>query len=171
MNRFDLEYEKTKWEHPYRIQVTKPIRWYELESFIKKNAFTGAHYAIEKRAGKFVLWRQPEAEWDVDKASPEWLEEWTSQEPPPLEAFITIPRLESGTRLGNETKKEKETMSKSDNMLRRDEAIRAEFEQYKKQGFRTGHIYRVLADKFYLSPLRIRDIVTLTKNKLPNPPK
>ena len=62
-------------------------------------------------------------------------------------------------------------MSKSDNVLRRDEAIRAEFEQYKKQGFRTGHIYRVLAEKYYLSPLRIRDIVTLSKNKLPNLPK
>jgi len=163
MNRFDLEYEKTKWEHPYRIQVTKPLRWYELEAFIKNNASSGASYAIEKRGGKFVLWRQPEAEWDAEKASPEWLREWTSQEPPPLEAFIKEFRTE--------IEKEKEIMSKSENVLRRDEAIRAEYEQYKKQGFRTGHIYRVLADKYYLSPLRIRDIVTLAKNKLPNPPK
>jgi hypothetical protein len=163
MNRFDLEYEKTKWEHPYRIQVTKPLRWYELEAFIKNNAAAGAHYAIEKRGGKFVLWRQPEAEWDVEKAAPEWLEEWTSQEPPPLEAFIKEFRTE--------IEKEKEIMPKSDNLLRRDQAIQAEYEQYKKQGFRTGHIYRVLAEKFYLSPLRIRDIVTLSKNKLPIPPK
>jgi hypothetical protein len=163
MNRFDLEYEKTKWEHPYRIQVTKPLRWYELEAFIKNNAAAGAHYAIEKRGGKFVLWRQPEAEWDVEKAAPEWLQEWTSQEPPPLDAFIKEFRTE--------TEKEKEIMPKSDNLLRRDQAIQAEYEQYKKQGFRTGHIYRVLAEKFYLSPLRIRDIVTLSKNKLPNPPK
>jgi hypothetical protein len=163
MNRFDLEYEKTKWEHPNRIQVTKPLRWYELEAFIKNNAAAGAHYAIEKRGGKFVLWRQPEAEWDVEKAAPEWLEEWTSQEPPPLDAFIK--------ELRTETEKEKEIMPKSDNLLRRDQAIQAEYEQYKKQGFRTGHIYRVLAEKYYLSPLRIRDIVTLAKNKLPNPPK
>ena len=163
MNRFDLEYEKTKWEHPYRIQVTKPMRWYELEAFIKNNASAGASYAIEKRGGKFVLWRQPEAEWDVDKASPEWLREWTSQEPPPLEAFVKVFVIKP--------KKEEAIMSKSENVLRRDEAIRAEYEQYKKQGFRTGHIYRVLADKYYLSPLRIRDIVTLAKNKLPNPPK
>jgi flagellar biosynthesis/type III secretory pathway protein FliH len=110
-----------------------------------------------------VLWRQPEAEWDVEKAAPEWLEEWTSQEPPPLDAFIK--------ELRTETEKEKEIMPKSDNLLRRDQAIQAEYEQYKKQGFRTGHIYRVLAEKYYLSPLRIRDIVTLAKNKLPNPPK
>jgi hypothetical protein len=171
MNRFDLEYEKTKWEHSYRIQVTKPLRWYELEAFIKNNTITGAHYAIERRGGKFVLWRQPEVEWDVEKAAPEWLEEWTSQEPPPLEAFVNVPRSEPGTRIRTKLKKEKEIMPKSDNLLRRDEAIRAEYEQYKKQGFRTGHIYRVLAEKYYLSPLRIRDIVTLTKNKLPNPSK
>ena len=163
MNRFNLEYEKAKWEHPYRIQVTKPLRWYEMESFIKKNTSAGSNYAIEKRAGKFVLWRAPEQEWDVDEASPEWLEEWTSQDPPPLEAFIK--------EFVTEPKKEELIMPKSENVLRRDEAIRAEFEQYKKQGFRTGHIYRVIAEKYYLSPLRIRDIVTLAKNKLPNPPK
>ena len=163
MNRFNIETEKAKWEHPYRIQVTKPLRWYELETFIKKNASAGADYAIEKRTGKFVLWRAPELEWDVDKASPEWLEEWTSQEPPPLEAFIKEFRIE--------LKKEKVIMPKSENVLRRDDSIRAEFEQYKKQGFQSGHIYRVLAEKFYLSPYRIRDIVTLTKNKLPNLPK
>jgi hypothetical protein len=192
MNRFDLEYEKTKWEHPYRIQVTKPLRWYELEAFIKNNTTTGAHYAIERRGGKFVLWRQPEVEWDVEKAAPEWLQEWTSQEPPPLEAFIKEFRTETeketlvedlrsrpsttnkeNNRFANRVpvSLEEIIMPKSENVLRRDEAIRTEYEQYKKQGFRTGHIYRVLADKYYLSPLRIRDIVTLTKNKLPNMPK
>ncbi len=71
MNRFDLEYEKTKWEHPYRIQVTKPLRWYELESFIEKNACAGSHYAIEKRAGKFILWREAGKERGGDQAKTE----------------------------------------------------------------------------------------------------
>jgi len=88
MEKFNLESEKTKWEHPFRIQVTKPLRWYEIKDFIKNNTSAGSHYAVEKRAGKFVLWRVPEQAWDVDKASLEWFEEWTSQNPPPLENFI-----------------------------------------------------------------------------------
>ena len=157
MDKFDLKYEKTKWEHPFRIQVTKPIRWYEMESFIEKNAGAGAHYAIEKRSGKFVLWREPEPEWDVDEATPEWITDWTSQKPPPLEAFIKEFRIVP--------EKEEEIMPKTENRIRRDDTIRTEFTHLKKQGFQSGHIYRVLAEKFYLSPHRIRDIVTLTREK------
>ena len=158
MSKFDLEYEKTKWEHPYRIQVTKLLRKWELTSIIKRFAAQGVNCAVEKRAGKFVLWREPGQKWDVDDATPEWLDEWTSQIPPSLENFVKEYRFDSQN--GDE-----ENMPISDNRLRRDEAIRAEFAHLKKQGFQSGHIYRVLAEKFYLSPHRIRDIVTLTREK------
>jgi len=62
-------------------------------------------------------------------------------------------------------------MPKSENLLRRDEAIRNENEHLKKQGFKPWHLYKVLGEKFYLSPYRIRDIVSLQKEKLPNMPK
>ena len=148
-----------KWEHPYRIQVTKPLRWYEMEAFIERNACVGSHYAIEKRAGKYVVWREPEQEWDVDEATLEWLKEWKSQKPPPLEAFIKEFRIDP--------EEEEEIMPKTENRIRRDNAIRAEFAYHKKQGFKSGHIYQVLAEKYYLSPHRIRDIVTLSREKLP----
>ena len=124
----------------------------KLESFINKNISAGSHYAIEKRAGKFVLWREPEQKWDVDDAQPEWIGEWTSQKPPQLEAFIKEFRIDP--------EKEEEIMPKTENRIRRDDAIRTEFTHLKKQGFKSGHIYRVLAEKFYLSPHRIRDIVS-----------
>jgi len=163
MEKFNLESEKTKWEHPFRIQVTKPLRWYEIKDFIKKNASAGSHYAVEKRAGKFVLWRVPEPIWDVLKASPEWIAEWTALEPPPLENFIK--------EFKKEAEKKEAIMPKSENVRRRDEAICNEFACLKKQGFKSWHIYKVLGDKFYLSPYRIRDIVSLQKEKLPNMPK
>ena len=163
MDKFDLEKEKTKWEHPFRIQVTKPLRWYEIIDFIKKNTTAGSHYAVEKRAGKFVLWRVPEPIWDVLKASPEWIAEWTALEPPPLENFIK--------EFKKEAEKKEAIMPKSENVRRRDETICNEFACLKKQGFKSWHIYKVLGDKFYLSPYRIRDIVSLQKEKLPNMPK
>ena len=157
MKKIDLRTEREKWEHPYRIQVTKSLRWYELESFIERNAYACSHCAIEKRAGKFILWREPEQGWDVDEATSEWISDWTSQKPPPLEAFIKEFRIDA--------EKEEGIMPKTDNRIRRDDAIRTEFTNLKKQGFQAGHIYRVLAEKFYLSPHRIRDIVTLTREK------
>lgn len=157
MKDFDLEKEKNKWEHPFRIQVTKLLRWYELEEFIRKNTSLGSHYAIEKRSGMFALWRAPEPEWDVLKASPEWIAEWTSMQPPPLEKFIKVFKKES--------EKKKALMPKSVNIIRRDEAICSEFDHLKKQGFKSWHLYKVLGEKFYLSPFRIRDIVSAQKSQ------
>ena len=157
MDNFDLEIEKTKWEHPFRIQVTKRLRWYEMEDFIKSSTIAGSHYAVEKRSGMFVLWREPEQEWDVDKATPEWIAEWTTMKPPPLENFIK--------EFTKEAEKKEAIMPKSENLIRRDEAIRNEFEHLKKQGFKSGHLYRVLAQKFYLSPYRIRDIDISSREK------
>ncbi len=82
MNRFDLEYEKTKWEHPYRIQVSKPLRKGEVKSIIEDLTAQGIRCAVEKRAGMFIVWREPEQGWDVDDASLEWIQEWTSHKPP-----------------------------------------------------------------------------------------
>ena len=160
MERFDLKAEKVKWEHPYRIQVTKPLHKWEIGSMINTLNSQGVNCAVESRGNRFVLWREPEQEWDVEQASLEWIQEWTSHKPPPLEALIEISQVKSENGV-------EENMSVGDNRLRRDEAIRTEFAFYKKQGFKSGHIYKVLAEKFYLSPLRIRDIVTLTREKMP----
>ena len=161
MKKFDLESESQKWEHPYRIQVTKLLCKYEVIAFINRNASQGLQYAIEKRGGQFALWRKPEQKWDIDEATPEWIQEWTSQKPPPLKALIGF-----GNKNG-----EKEIMPITDNRFRRDEAIRAEFTEYRRQGFQSGHIYRVIAEKFYLSPYRVRDIVILSREKRQKPPK
>ena len=158
MKRIDLQIESENWEHQYRIQVTKPLRKWEIWSIIESFAAQRVNCAIEKRNTMFVIWREPEQEWDVDDATPEWLDEWTSQIPPSLENFVKEYRFDSQN--GDE-----ENMPISDNRLRRDEAIRAEFAEYKKQGFQSGHIYRVLAEKYFLSPYRIRDIVTLSREK------
>ena len=107
-----------------------------------------------------MVWREPEQEWDVDNATLEWIDDWTSQKPPPFEAFIHEFKFDPENFEG--------IMPKTENRIRRDDAIRTEFVYLKKQGFKSGHIYRVLAEKFYLSPHRIRDIVTLTREKLPN---
>ena len=155
MNRFDLNTESEKWEHSYRIQVTNPLRRKDLLDFIEQNAGVITHYAIEKRENKFVLWREPEQEWDVDQASLEWIKEWNSHKPPPLKSLI-IPKC------GDE-----DNMAIGENRLRRDNAIRTEFDYLKNQGFKSGHIYKVLAEKYYLSPLRIRDIVTSVKERTP----
>ena len=157
MEKFNLEIEKTKWEHPFRIQVTKLMRWYEMEEFIRKNTTAGSHYAIEKRSGMFALWRAPEPDWDVLKASPDWIEEWTAMKPPPLENFIK--------EFKKEADRKKAIMTKSVNIIRRDEAIRNEFDHLKKQGFKSWHLYKVLGEKFYLSPYRIRDIVSSQKSQ------
>ena len=160
MKRIDLQIESEKWEHPYRIQVTKPLRKWELTSIIKRFATQGVNCAVEKRGNKFVLWRKPEQKWDIDDATPEWIDDWTSQKPPPFEAFIHEFKFDSENFEG--------IMPKTENRIRRDNAIRTEFAYHKKQGFKSGHIYRVLAEKYFLSPYRIRDIVTLTREKLPN---
>ena len=155
----NIEIESEKWEHPYRIQVTKLLRWDEIIPFIRRNACPGSYYAIERRRDFFVLWREPEQEWDVDEASLEWIDEWTLQEPPLLENIISEFKFDP--------EKDEEIMPKTENRIRRDDAIRAEFAYLKKQGFQSGHLYRVLAEKFYLSPHRVRDIVTLTREKMP----
>ena len=160
MERFDLKAEKVKWEHPYRIQVTKPLHKREIATVIDYFRSQETNCAVEKRGGLFVVWREPEQEWDVDEATLEWIQEWTSQKPPPFEAFIHEVKFDPENFEG--------IMPKTENRLRRDNAIRTEFVYLKKQGFKSGHIYRVLAEKFYLSPHRIRDIVTLTREKLPN---
>ena len=162
----NIEIESEKWEHPYRIQVSKLLRWVEMELFIKRSACPGSHYAIEKRAGRFILWREAEQEWDVEEATVEWIDDWTSQKPPLLEAFIHDPRSESGTGFMFDPENFESIMPKTENRIRRDDAIRTEFAYLKKQGFQSGHLYRVLAEKFYLSPHRIRDIVTLTREKM-----
>ena len=154
----NIESESEKWEHPYRIQVTKLLRWDEIIPFIRRNACPGSYYAIEKRHDKFVLWREPEQEWDVDAARLEWIDDWTSQKPPPLENFIH--------EFMFKPENFESIMPKTENRRRRDDAIRTEFAYLKKQGFQSGHLYRVLAEKFYLSPHRIRDIVTLTREKM-----
>jgi len=56
-------------------------------------------------------------------------------------------------------------MPVGENRLRRDEEIRTEFRSLKNHGFKSGHIYSVLAKKFYLSPIRIKDIVTSVKER------
>jgi len=155
MNRFDLNTESKKWEHPYRIQVTNPLRWKDMLDFIEQNAGVITHYAIEKRENKFVLWREPEQEWDVDQASLEWIKEWNSHKPPPLKSLIK-------PKCGDDA-----NMAIGENRLRRDNTIRIEFNHLKNQGFKSGHIYKVLAEKYYLSPLRIRDIVTSVKERTP----
>ncbi len=160
MKYLDIEAEKERWEHPYRIQVTKPLRKRKIGSIIEALHSQGVNCAVESRGNRFVLWREPEQEWDVDDASLEWIQEWTSHKPPPPEALIE--EYQVNTKNGVE-----ENMSVGENRRRRDEAIRTEFAYLKKQGFKSGHIYRALAEKFYLSPLRIRDIVTLTREKLP----
>ena len=167
MSRFDIEAEKVKWEHPYRIQVTKPLHKREIATVIDYFRSQETNCAVEKRGGLFVVWREPEQEWDVDEATLEWIQDWTSHKPPLLEAFIEDPRSESGTRFRFDSEKDEGIMPKTENRIRRDDAIRTEFAYLKKQGFKSGHIYRVLAEKYYLSPHRIRDIVTLTREKLP----
>ena len=62
-------------------------------------------------------------------------------------------------------------MSIGENRMRRDNAIRTEFKYFKDQGFKTGHIYRVLAEKYFLSSVRIRDIVTSVKERTPKATK
>ncbi len=161
MKKLDLENESQKWEHPYRIQVTKLLCKYDVILLVNENNYQGSQYAIERRGHKFALWRKPEQEWDVDQASPEWIQEWSSQKPPPMKAFIGFVTING----------EKKIMPITDNRFRRDEAVRTEFAYLKKQGFQSGHIYRVLAEKFYLSPHRVRDIVILTREKRLKPPK
>ena len=153
MKRLDIKSERKKWDHPYRIQVTSPLRMYEIIDFIEQNAEVFTNYAIEKRDFKFVLWREPEQSWDVDQASIEWLEEWTKFEPPPLEKFVERNRYK--IIIGDD-----EEMKISENRLRRNEAIRTEYEHYRKQGFKSTHVYKVLGEKYFLSNLRIRDIVS-----------
>jgi len=157
MNRFDINCEKSKWEHPYRIQVTKPLNSYELNFFLANN--TEYEYAIERRGSKFVVWRQPEQEWDVDKASLEWFEDWTSKTPPSKKAIAKT--IQPSVNKGN-----KSVMTAIENRWRRDEAIRTEFNYLRGQGFTSGHVYKVLAEKYYLSPLRVRDLVTSSKEKM-----
>jgi len=161
MKKLDLESESQKWEHPYRIQVSKPLRRREIGSLIEDLTAQGINCAVEKKGGKFVVWREPEQGWDMNEASPEWIQEWTSQKPPPMKAFIGFVTINGKEKI----------MPITDNRFRRDEAIRAEFAEYKRQGFQSGHIYRVLAEKFYLSPHRVRDIVVLTREKRQKPPK
>ena len=157
MKRIDLEVESEKWEHLYRIQVTKLLCKSEIWTIIESFAAQRVNCAIEKRNTKFVVWREPEQKWDVNDATFEWLDEWTSQKPPSLENFVKEYRFD--------TEKEVGIMPKTENRIRRDDTIRAEFAYLKKQGFQSGHIYQVLAEKFYLSPHRIRDIVILTREK------
>ena len=164
MKRLDIKSERKKWDHPYRIQVSNPLAWGEMLDFIEQNAGVFTQYAIEKRDNKFVLWREPEQGWDVDQASHDWIEEWTSHKPPPLTALIE--KSEVKPKYGDE-----DNMSIGENRMRRDNAIRTEFKYFKDQGFKTGHIYRVLAEKYFLSSARIRDIVTSVKERTPKATK
>ena len=152
MNRFDINAESEKWEHPYRIQVSKPLRKWEVKSIIEDLTAQGISCAVEKRAGMFVVWREPEQEWDVDEASPEWLEEWTSHEPPSwgvfIAEFISETINEGDDKLVNQERRE-----------RRNREIYREFKHLKGQGFRLKHIFNLLADKYFLGSQRIRDIV------------
>jgi len=56
-------------------------------------------------------------------------------------------------------------MPVGENRLRRDEDIWTEFKSMKSQGFKSIHIYNVLANKYYLSSVRVKDIVAYAKEK------
>ncbi len=55
----------------------------------------------------------------------------------------------------------------SENRIRRDRLIREEFKQLKEQGFSTKHTLKMLGEKYFLSPVRIRDIIYLAREKNP----
>ena len=86
MNRFDIKSQS--WEHPYRIQVSKPLRRWEIGSIIEDLSIRGIACAVEQREDMFIVWRKPEQGWDIDDAPPEWVKEWTSQEAPALKDII-----------------------------------------------------------------------------------
>ena len=56
-------------------------------------------------------------------------------------------------------------MITSENRKRRDPLIRGEFKQHKNQGFSTKHTFKMLGEKYFLSPVRIRDIIYLAREK------
>ena len=58
-------------------------------------------------------------------------------------------------------------MNMSENRIRRDRLIREEFKQHKNQGFSTKHTLKMLGEKYFLSPVRIRDIIYLAREKNP----
>ena len=155
---FDINTEKQIWDHPCRIQVTKRLRKAEIGSVITDFRDNGTAFAVEKRGDFFVLWREPEQEWDVDDASLEWFEEWRKHNPPPKKAFIFE------YRNGKITKGDEKLIT-GENRKRRDPIIREEFKQLKEQGFSTKHIIKVLGKKYFLSPIRVRDIIYTSRKK------
>lgn len=155
MKNFDLEYEKTKWEHPFRIQVSKPLRRWQIGSVIEDLQARRISCAVEQRGERFIVWRQPEPSWDVDHAPPEWVKEWTSQAAPALENIIAKFEIEG-----------EQAMPYGEMRIKRDREIYNEFKYLKSQGFRLKHIFNVLGEKYFLGYQRVRDIVyTEQKNE------
>ncbi len=146
MNRFDIKSQS--WEHPYRIQVSKPLRRWKIGSIIEDLNSRGISCAVERRDNMFIVWRRPEQRWDIDDAPPEWVKEWTSQEAPALENIIAEFNIEG-----------EQAMPYGEMRIRRDREIYNEFKYLKSQGFRLKHIFNVLGEKYFLGYQRVRDIV------------
>ena len=155
MDKFDLKYEKTKWEHPFCIQVSKSLRRWEIGSIIEDLNDRGISCAVVQQGDMFIVWRVPEQVWDVDEASPEWVKEWTSQKAPALKTIISEFNIEGESQ-----------MTYSEMRIRRNQEIYREFKHFKSQGFRLKHIFNLLGEKYFLGNQRIRDIVyTEQKNE------
>ena len=150
-----FEIDSQKWDHPYRIQVSKPLRRGLIGSIIEDLNSRGISCAVVQRGDIFTVWREPEQAWDVDEASPEWVKEWTSQKVPSLNKIIAKFNIEGESQ-----------MTYSEMRIRRNQEIYREFKHFKSQGFRLKHIFNLLGEKYFLGNQRIRDIVyTEQKNE------
>jgi len=134
--------------HPYKIQVSKPLRRWKIASLIEDLNSRGISCAVEQQDDMFIVWRKPEQDWDIDNAPPEWVKEWTSQVAPALENIIAKFEIEG-----------EKPMPYGEMRIRRDQEIYREFKYLKSQGFRLKHIFKLLGEKFFLGNQRIRDIV------------
>jgi len=148
MNKFDINTEKANWAHPFRIQVSKYLRRWEVGTIVEQLIGQGISCAVEQRDNAFAVWRVPEQRWDVDEASLEWFDEWTREKAPSLENIITKYEITGESN-----------MPYTDMRIKRDRAIYQEFKYLKSQGFRLKHIFNILGEKYFLGYQRVRDIV------------
>jgi len=145
MQEFTIEAEKSKWDHPYRVQVSKNLHYYEIGPFVEDLLNRGINCAVEKRGESFSVWRIPEQKWDVDDAIMEWFDEWSRSQPPAVENIVA--RFEVLDKQGKAFCK------------KRDRDIYVEFQRLKNHDLPLTQILNDLSEKFFLSTQRIREIL------------
>jgi len=136
----------------YRVQVTNSLPFQELWPIMSDFAEKLISFVVIEDDEGFVLWR--EFDEDFDNYPFEWVQE-VENTPKfnPQKVF-----LESDFTQINERKGLNKTMAIRDKAVLRNRQILDDFNQLKKQGFSSKHIFSMLGNKYFLSSKTIKDI-------------